>query len=333
MNVTNNGLYVLICAVAVVLCHYNGEAFAESALQLEAKIPLGKVSGRIDHMAIDAKRNRLFVAELGNDTVGVVDLTERKVINIIAGLREPQGVGYVPSTDTLYVANAGDGSVRIFKAGNYEPAGKIDLGSDADNIRVDAAANRVVVGYGNGALALIDPVTANKIGDIALKAHPEAFQLARASARIFVNVPQKKEIAVVDRAAGKQIASWSQSNGGNFPMALDEENQHVVVVFRNSPALGVFSARDGASVANVDVCGDADDVFVDSKRHRAYVSCGSGFLDVFDTQGAAYRRIAHILTVSGARTALFVPELDRLLVAVRASAGEPAAIWVYRPTP
>jgi YVTN family beta-propeller protein len=333
MKVTNNGLYVLICAVAVVLCHYNGEAFAESALQLEAKIPLGKVSGRIDHMAIDQKRNRLFVAELGNDTVGVIDLTERKVINIIAGLREPQGVGYVPSTDTLYVANAGDGSVRIFKAGNYEPAGKIDLGSDADNIRVDAAANRVVVGYGNGALALIDPVTANKIGDIALKAHPEAFQLARASARIFVNVPQKKEIAVVDRTAGKQIASWSQSNGGNFPMALDEENQHVVVVFRNSPALGVFSARDGASVANVDVCGDADDVFVDSKRHRAYVSCGSGFLDVFDTQGAAYPRIAHILTVSGARTALFVPELDRLLVAVRASAGEPAAIWVYRPTP
>jgi YVTN family beta-propeller protein len=330
---TRRHFAVHMCAVTVLLSLLSGKALAEPALQLEAKIPLGKVSGRIDHMAIDQKRNRLFVAELGNDTVGVVDLTARKVINVIAGLKEPQGVGYVPSSDTLYVANAGDGSVRIFKAGNYEPVGKIDLGSDADNIRVDAAANRVVVGYGNGALALIDPVAATKIGDIALKAHPEAFQLARSSAQIFVNVPQKKEIAVVDRAAGKQIASWSLSNGGNFPMALDEENQHVVVVFRNPPALGVFSARDGASVANVDVCGDADDVFVDPKRHRVYVSCGAGFLDVFDTQGAAYRRTAHILTVSGARTALFVPELDRLLVAVRASAGEPAAIWVYRPTP
>ena len=116
-------------------------------------------------------------------------------------------------------------------------------------------------------------------------------------------------------------------------MAFDDENQHVVVAFRSPPRLGVFSAQGGASVANVEACGDADDVFIDTKRHRAYVSCGSGFLDVFDTQGATYRRLAHIPTVSGARTSLFVPEIDRLLLAVRASGGEPAAIWIYRPTP
>src|SRR6201988_3826028 len=84
---------------------------AETApLQLEAKIPLGNVHGRIDHMAVDLKRQRLFVAELGNDTIGVVDLANRKLLQTIAGRNEPQGVGYEPSTDTLYAANAGDGS-------------------------------------------------------------------------------------------------------------------------------------------------------------------------------------------------------------------------------
>jgi hypothetical protein len=277
----------------------------EPALQLESKIRLGDVSGRIDHIAIDLNRHRIFVAELGNNTVEVVDLNERKVIHVFRGLKEPQGVAYVPSSDTLYIANAGDGSVRIFRADNFELAGQIDLGDDADNIRVDEASNRVIIGYGNGALAVIDPATRRKIADISL----------------------------VDVASGKQTASWSLKSRENFPMAVDDENKHVVVAFRSPPRLGVFSARDGASVADVELCGDADDVFIDTKRHRAYVSCGGGFLDVFDTQGATYRRMAHIPTVPGARTSLFVPELDRLLLAVRASAGEPAAIWIYRPTP
>jgi len=336
MNATSNFRAVLVGVGSVVLSIAAGHIRAEPAppaLQLEAKIPLGDVRGRIDHLAIDLNRRRLFVAELGNDSVGVIDLKERKVIKTITGLKEPQGVAYVPSSDTLYITNAGDGSVRVFKAGNFEPAGQIDLGSDADNIRVDAANNRVVIGYGNGALAMIDPTTRGKAADISLKAHPEGFQLGRSSGHIFVNVPSKGEIAIVDRVAGKQIASWSLSNSGNFPMALDDESQHVLVMFRSPAALGVFSMRDGASVASLPSCGDADDVFIDKKRHRVYVSCGSGFLDVFDAQGGTYRHVASIPTVSGARTSLFVPELDRFLLAVRANTGEPAAIWIYRPTP
>src|SRR6202166_2515733 len=147
---------------------------AETApLQLETKIALGDVHGRIDHMAVDLKRQRLFVAELGNDSVGVVDLANRKLLQTITGLKEPQGVGYEPSTDTLYVTNAGDGSVRLFEGNDYKPAGQIELGSDADNIRVDPAANRVFIGYGSGALAVIDPATRSKGGDITVKAHPE----------------------------------------------------------------------------------------------------------------------------------------------------------------
>jgi DNA-binding beta-propeller fold protein YncE len=283
-------------------------------------------------MAIDPTRHRLFVAELGNDTVRVVDLDQNKVIHLIIGLREPQGVGYVPSSDMLYVTSGADGSVRLFEGENYAVADRIDLGNDADNIRVDVAANRVFIGYGSGAIAIIDPANRSKIADIALKAHPEGFQLDDGG--IFINVPAAREIAVVDRATGKQTASWTMTDaGGNFPLALDKGAQRIFVVFRAPAKLGVFSMQNGAAIATVETCADADDVFVDERRHHLYVSCGDGFLDVFGTQGDAYQRLAHIPTISGARTSLFDPDMDRLLLAVRARSGEPAAIWIFRPTP
>lgn len=324
--------------LAGIVTLVNAAAPAQSAdaspLQLETKIMLGDVRGRIDHMAIDLKRQRLFVAELGNDSVGIVDLANRKLIHRIPGLKEPQGVGYEPSTDMLYVANAGDGSVRLFEGNGYEPAGQIELGSDADNIRIEPATNRIFIGYGRGALAIIDPATHNKIGDIPVNAHPEAFQIDPATSQIFVNIPDAHGIAVVDRASHKQIGKWLISDrGANFPMALDQIRRRVLVIFRGPAELGVFAITDGKLIAAIETCGDADDVFVDPKRDRVYVSCGTGFLDVLEPKDAAYRRITRIPTISGARTSLFVPELDRLLVATRARGEAPAALWVFQPVP
>jgi YVTN family beta-propeller protein len=331
-------LRTIVTVLAGIVVLANTVAVAEPAetapLQLEAKIPLGDVRGRIDHMAVDLKRQRLFVAELGNDSVGIVDLANRKVIGRIPGLKEPQGVGYEPSTDMLYIANAGDGSVRLFEGSDYKSAGRIELGSDADNIRFDAAAKRIVVGYGSGALAIIDPSTRMKIGDIPLKAHPESFQIDPDTSQIFVNVPDDHGIAVVDRGSQKQIGKWpTPDRGANFPMALDPIRREVLVIFRAPAELGVFSMTAGKLVASTETCGDADDLFVDAKRGRVYVSCGAGLLDVFEPKGEAYRRVARIPTISGARTSFFVPELDRLLVAARATIREPAAIWIFRPTP
>src|SRR4029077_7316025 len=147
------------------------------------------VKGRIDHLAVDAARQRLYVAELGNNSVGVVDLKERKLLRTLTGFREPRGLAYEPSTDTVYVASAGDGSVRLLHAEDLTPAGAIQLEEDADNIRIDMSSHRVLVGYGNGALAVIDPVRRQKIADIRLKAHPESFQVELQGGRIFVNVP------------------------------------------------------------------------------------------------------------------------------------------------
>jgi DNA-binding beta-propeller fold protein YncE len=311
-----------------------GENAEAPALQLEAKIALGDVRGRIDHMAIDVQRHRLFVAALGNDRLAVVDLQAQRLDRLIGKLPEPQGVGYDPATDMLYVANAGDGSVRLFNGADLSPTGRIELGSDADNIRVDSNAGRVFVGHGDGAIAVIDASKQDKIVSASLNGHPESFQLDANSSRIFVNVPNAGAIKVVDRTSGKEIASWSTAHrSANFAMALDQARQRVLVAFRWPAELGVFSSIDGSFVASLRTCGDADDLFVDAKRDRIYVSCGEGFIDVAAVDGRSYRQTAHVATAIGARTSLFVPQLDRLLLAVPAKGATPAGIWIFRPSP
>ena len=304
---------------------------ASPPLVIDAKIPLGQVSGRIDHLGIDLERKRLLVAELGNNSLGVVDLAAGKVLSRVAGLAEPQGAAYIPSSDSIFVANAGDGSVRVLRGEDLTPIGRIELGDDADNVRVDPARKRVLVGYGKGALAVIDPVSLAKTADIRLKAHPEGFQIDETGTQVFVNVPDAHEIVVVDLATGSTQSLPTQGAGSNFPMAIDGEAHRFLVIFRNPPTLMAFSSQDGHVAAKVDTCGDADDVFVDRKRHRVYVSCGEGAVDVLEPDQQGYRRLARVPTASGARTSLFVPELDRLFVAVRAGSNEPAAIWVFRP--
>ena len=303
---------------------------AQQPLELETKIPLGDVSGRIDHLAVDLRHHRLFVAELGNDSVGVIDLDRKQVVQRLAKLSEPQGVGY--AADTLVVANAHDGSVSFFAGAPLAPVGRLDLKDDADNVRALPDGRSVIVGYGSGALAVIDAGARAKRADIPLKAHPEGFQIDPAGQRVFINVPDTHEIAVVDRAQGRQIATWSVPNArSNFPMAWLVARGEVVSVFRHPAHLVRLRASDGTVVASQETCGDADDVFHDARRDRLYVTCGDGVIDVLGASAGGYVRLTRIKTVSGARTGLFVPDLDRLFVAVRARGDEPAAVWVFKP--
>src|ERR671918_2541097 len=144
--------------ILVALIGLAGPAAAGPAqpLVLEQKIPLGEVRGRIDHLAIDLARNRLFIAELGNNSLGVLDLAAGKLLRRIGELDEPQGVAYEAATDTVYVADGGDGLVHRFAGAELTPLHPIQLGADADNVRLEPEAGRVVVGHGDGALALID---------------------------------------------------------------------------------------------------------------------------------------------------------------------------------
>ena len=105
----------------------------------------------------------------------------------------------------------------------------------------------------------------------------------------------------------------------------------LLVVDRKLPELLVFDTGRGELVTRLPTCGDADDVFLDSKRERVYVSCGKGFIDIVRQNGDAYERLARVPTTPGTRTALSVSELDRLYLAARAERSEGASIWVFRP--
>jgi len=335
-NSKHKGIYVLVLILAgLTLVPAPRVGFAQqdgALLVLESKISLEAVSGRIDHLAFDVTRKQVFIAELENNTVGVVDLDGARLLRRIPDLNRPQGAGYVPSADALFVANGGDGTVRVFKGGEFTATGRLTLGADADNVRVDAETSHVFVGYGSGALAVIDPTTRTKIKEIALAAHPESFQIRASARQIFVNLPDTQSIIVIDRDSGGQVASWSTGGDrGNFAMALDEQDKRVLVVFRNPPKLSARDMRTGAVVAEQNTCGDADDIFVDAKRRRVYVTCGEGFIDVLNASD--YARLARITTRPGARTSLFIPPLDRLAVAARAREREPAELWIYRATP
>jgi DNA-binding beta-propeller fold protein YncE len=190
----------------------------------------------------------------------------------------------------------------------------------------------VYVGYGDGALAVIDPTCRKKIADVPLQGHPESFQLAPNGSEIFVNVPDADQIAVVSRETNRQIASWpTGSLRANYPLALDTEKNRVISVFRHPARLQAFEMRTGRALSGTAVCSDSDDVFVDSNRHRVYVICGQGYVDVLDASGDAFNSVGRFTTSGGSRTGLYVPDLERLIVAIRAARGEPAALWVLKP--
>lgn len=303
-----------------------------STLELVKTIPLPLVNGRIDHMAFDIRHGRLLVAALGNGSVEVVGLKEGKVIHSIRGLHEPQGIVCLPDMNTIVVASGGDGVCSFLDAESFQPAGTISLGDDADNIRYDDTAHLLYVGYGSGALAVIDPSTKKKLADIPLAGHPESFQLEQNGGRLFVNIPQAEQIAIVQRASHNVVGKIDlRDASGNFPMAVDQKHHRLFVGCRD-PARLLILTPDSGSVRTVavDIDGDCDDVFFDETTRAIYISCGEGFLDIITrTPADKYVLTSRIKTSVGARTSLFVPELHHLFVAVPRRGSRSAAVRIY----
>jgi len=306
------------------------EAQTPPPLKLEKTIELPEVKGRIDHMSLDEKGQRLFVSALGNNTVEVVDLRAGKRTNTIAGLQEPQGALYVPSSDRLYIASSKDGSVKVFDGTSLQLLKTIEYGDDADNLRYDSSRQRVYVGYGSGALAELD-TEGHKVAEIKLDSHPESFQLEKNSSRVYVNVPKSRKIAVVDREAHSVVTTWATGfSFANYAMALDEADHRLFVVTRLPARLLVLDTGSGKIVQKLSAVGDCDDLFFDQARKRIYATGGEGAISVFEQQDADhYREVNRVPTVKGARTSFFSPELGRLYVAVRREGSTPAMIQVF----
>ena len=272
---------------------------------------------------------------LGNNTLEVFDLRSNTVSHTISGLREPQGVTYVPKSERIFVANGDDGTCRIFDGSTYNLIKTVHLSSDADDTRYDSAANQVFVGYGDGAnagLAILDGTTGDLVGTIKLPDHPESFQLEETGRKIYVNIPSSNNIVdVLDRSTRRIVATWTLGGAqDNFPMALDEANHRLFISCRTPAEVLILDTESGKIIARIPTVTHADDAWYDAANKRAYISGGGGFITVVEQQDAdRYRRVAQIRTVNGARTSCLVPQLNRLYLGVWGQGGAPEQLWIY----
>jgi hypothetical protein len=304
-------------------------------LVLTGAIPLPNVQGRIDHFGFDSK-GQLFVSALGNNTEEVIDLGAGRVAHTISGLPKPQGVAYVPELNRLFVASD-EGKLYIYDGASFDLMTSIDFGDDVDNLRYDAASKRVYVGYGDeeaGAIGVVDATSNKRLDeDFKLGAHPESFQLASSGPDIYVNLPDLKQIAVVNRQT-RAITRWPLTLESNFPMALDETDHRLFVVTRAPARLAVVDTKSGHIVATLPCVQNSDDVYYDSARKRVYVPGGEGYISVFQQKDIdQYELIAKTPSAVGARTAAYFGKgrkgFELFYVAVPARADRSAEVLIY----
>jgi DNA-binding beta-propeller fold protein YncE len=304
-------------------------------LILTATVPLEGVKGRFDHFA--SGKGRVFVSGLGNNSVEIIDLFQGTRVHEITGVPNPQGVAFSPEANKLFVASE-KGKVYIYDGDSYKLITTLNFEGGADNMRYDAATKRVYVGCGDGeknaAIAAIDATTDKRLDEVyKLGGEPESFQLEKNGPNIYVNVPDLKQIVVINRTT-KELTRWSVTAGQNFPMALDEANHRIIVGTREPATLSVFDTGTGKMVASVPTVQDTDDLYYSAEHKRVYVPGRAGEIWVYQQADPDhYNLIAKIPTVVGAGTAGYFGRqgkgFDRFYLAVSASATASAEVRIY----
>jgi DNA-binding beta-propeller fold protein YncE len=307
-----------------------GQSPKSAPLHLQKSILLPGVEGRIDHMSVDLKNQRLFVAATGNSSVEVIDLKSGKPSHSAKGLKGPQGIFYHPETNRIVVASRDDGAIKFLDASSFQILASINKFTNGDIVRYDAASKTIVAGYGDGALGFFD-LTGKQLGEVRLDSHPESFVIERQGPRILVNTPTTRSITIVDRHKKSVVRTWPLSTvSSNYAMAFDEKNSRLFIACRRPPRILTLDSFTGIQIDQRDTVGDVNDIFYDPARKRIYVSGGDGQVDVIRQVDAnTYEPLAKVTTGAGARTSLFVPESSTYYVAIPHRGSQPAEIRVF----
>jgi DNA-binding beta-propeller fold protein YncE len=286
------------------------------ALELVQTIPLQGAAGRLDHLALDARNGRLFIANLSNNTLDVVDLKAGKLVKQIPKQRKIQGVAFAPDLDRVFAGCGADGVCNVFDGRGYELLHSLKL-PDADNVRYDPGTHQVYVSA-EASLTVFDGKAFAVKATIRLPGPAEAFQLDTGKGRLFVNTHSPAQVAVIDTARNEVLSKYPLTLAeANYPLALDAAGGRVFVGCRKKPTVVVLNAASGQELAGVPIPGDIDDLFFDAKRGRLYATCGEGFIAVIErTAAGEYAVVEKVATGRLARTGLFDPEGGRLYVPV-----------------
>lgn len=335
--------YLLVLASALSACHNKqstpspAQPNVESTptLVLTGQVPLEGVKGRFDHFATG--KGNVFVSGLGNNTVEVINVFQGTRIHEISGVPNPQGIAFSPEANKLFVASE-KGKLYIYDGDSFKLITTVDFEGGADNLRYDAATKRVYVACGddekNSAIAAVDAMTNKRLDEIyKLGAEPESFQLEKSGPNIYVNLPDPKQIAVINRTT-KEIKRWPITVGQNFPMSLDEADHRLFVASREPATLSVFDTNTGRMVASLPSVNDSDDLYYSAEHKRVYMPGGEGSIWVFQQNDPDhYSLIGKIPTALGGRTAGYFGRqgkgIERFYLAVPASSSAGAEIRIY----
>jgi DNA-binding beta-propeller fold protein YncE len=333
-----------VCVLALLaFCAATANSEDFRALRLVQTIPLPGVRGRMDHMDVDVRGKRLFVAGLENNSLEVIDLAAGKWVASIPGFKKPQGVWYVDALNKLYVASGDDGMLRVLRGSSLAPLQSITLDMGANRIAYDPSKKYIYVGYGGkdagkdyGDIAIIDAEQDKEIDDVTVAAHPAEVLLDKSGTTLFTCIPGTNQIQVIDTDARIVVSTWPTKSERPGDMALDSVRHRLFVGTHKPPELIVFDSQSGKTVDAIPTVEGLDGVYFDSIHNRVYVSGGrgesGGSVWVYEQRDADhYELISKVPTRPGAGTSEWVPELNRYYVAAPGNEHEAAAILVFDP--
>jgi len=338
-------MFSVLALTVIASLSASASAQEHAPLRLLQTIPMPNVKGRIDHMDVDVKNKRLFVAGLENGSVEVVDLQAGNWLKSIPGFKKPQGIAYVPSLNKLFVASGDDGMLRVFRGDTLELMDAIKLDLGPNRVAYDPHTQLLYVGYGGkdadkdyGEIGIIDAKTDKHLGDVKVAAHPSELLLDHSGKTLYVFVSIASVVQVVDTAKREVVSTWPTSSKRNGDGALDEKNHRLLIGTRTPPEMIAMDSRTGKEAANLPTAESMDGVYFDAVRKRIYVSGGRendvGYVFAYQQKDADhYEIIGKIPTKSGAGTSFWSPELNRYYVAAPAHDNDEAAILVFEPVP
>jgi DNA-binding beta-propeller fold protein YncE len=328
---------LLIAAVAAALVTSAGIRAADSpSLELVQTIVLKGKAGKLDHLIVDGKGGRVFLANKVNNTVDVVDLKAGKLAKELTGQAGAQGLAYAADLQRLYVALGTGGYCNMFDGTNYQLLKTVKFADDADNVRYNPRTHLVYVAHAEKALGVLDAESLEQKADIDLPGSAEAFQLEAGRPLLYLNIPSPSQVVVINTDKNQVAKSYPlKMAGANFALALDEANHRLFIGCRKKSAVVIMDSETGNEITSVDIPADTDDVLFDAKRKRIYASCGDGFIAVIEqTDADHYKLVENFATVKDARTSCLDAETGRLYLGVPRQPGKPGPeIRVYDPKP
>ncbi|HEV2522661.1 MAG TPA: hypothetical protein VGT24_09810 [Candidatus Acidoferrales bacterium] len=329
--------------LALILAAINSPAQSDPPLRLIQTTLLPGYVGDFEHFAVDIKGNRLFLIAEDHETVEVLDLRSGKRIHTITGFGQPHAIEYLPGPNSLIVTEGDEesGAVDLASASSYAILKKIKLPPNVDGGVYNPVTKYYYVesaGQGQDAkthpLSIVDTQDFKLIGDLTLPgSKSEAMAIDHTGTKMYVNLRDPDEIGVVDLQTRQLVAHWPlPETKSQNALVLDEVDHRLFSATHTPPKLVVFDVDTGKVVASLPCADNSDDMGYDPIRKRIYIT-GDGNASVFEQQDADhYVHVAEVPTGYRARTSIFVPEVNRLYLAV-ASKGKRAGGKLVAPEP